>query len=253
MASLDYEKLLEELAYLIKKKSKISWKELKNWTNSKKIGFLTLSLLLEDLKEKLGSNLKFSEEKILLDEILEIYVPNEIMYLEKINIDTSEEKNISLILKEDKLKNKNKEKKTARKRIIQKSTKVSILDFFEKKEKILSSNKDFKKKEYTFSEKKNDKKDLFIEHESKKEETSIKDLADNKDMEIAISYLAKYWSVGEIRFVQDLKRMGVKDPRKVINKMIEKGYIERINIGIINAKEIIRKYKITTPLSEIFN
>ncbi len=250
MDSLDYEQLLEELNKIIIKKKKITWNQLKEWINSKNIGFLTLSLLLEDLKEKMGVKIKFSEKKILVDEILEIYVPDEIIYheIDKIN---KEEKVIHSYPKllSKKTREKRKEKKSTRPRKISKSSNISILDFLSV-EKRIKESKEENKENKSLSSKQKEVEETDAEYAR---EITIKELADDKDTEIALSYLAKYWSVGEIRFIQDLKRLGVKDPKAVINKLLNKGYIERINIGIINAKEIIKKYKITTPLSEVFN
>jgi len=248
MAILDYQELLEELNNLIKTKRKLTVSELKEWASLKRIGYLTLSLLLEDLKESMKDSLFFSEEKVLIDEILEIYIPNEIKYSptrfqeEPLRIDIQPKPRFK--------KSKNVKESRVKRKELRKRSSTSILDF-------LGQNKiseGSEHKEETIAVEKQEEKEYELGNISpvSEEETPIRELADNKDMEIALSYLAKYWSVGEIRFIQDLRRMGVRNPRDVINKIIEKGYAERVDIGIINAKEILRKYKITIPLADIF-
>jgi len=57
----------------------------------------------------------------------------------------------------------------------------------------------------------------------------------DKELKQAITYLNEYWSVGGLRFIQDMKAMGVKNPEAVLKTLIEKGYVTVTPLGVINA------------------
>ncbi|RLF15702.1 MAG: hypothetical protein DRJ97_03220 [Thermoprotei archaeon] len=78
-----------------------------------------------------------------------------------------------------------------------------------------------------------------VETKPRKVEEAVPD----KDLELAISYLNDYWSVGELRLIDDLKLMGVSEPQKVVRKLVELGYVERSPSGVINATEKLPKVK----------
>ncbi|RLF11839.1 MAG: hypothetical protein DRJ98_02305 [Thermoprotei archaeon] len=71
-----------------------------------------------------------------------------------------------------------------------------------------------------------------------------------EDLEVAVAYLNDYWSVGELRFLDDLKALGVKDPGKVLKKLLELGYVERTPSGVINATEKLPKVRRGLSLAE---
>ncbi|MDH5816304.1 MAG: hypothetical protein QE164_05990 [Candidatus Nezhaarchaeota archaeon] len=65
----------------------------------------------------------------------------------------------------------------------------------------------------------------------------------DEDLKRALSYLSDYWSVGEIRFKLDLKRLGVQDPDKVLLKLLDMGIVELTSTGVVNLKVEIPKVK----------
>jgi hypothetical protein len=66
-------------------------------------------------------------------------------------------------------------------------------------------------------------------------------------LKAAIAYLNDYWSVGELRLVDDLKSMGVKDPPRVVRRLLELGYAERTSSGVINATDKLPRVKRRGP------
>ncbi|MCX8204938.1 MAG: hypothetical protein N3H31_04740 [Candidatus Nezhaarchaeota archaeon] len=68
-----------------------------------------------------------------------------------------------------------------------------------------------------------------------------------EDLKAAASYLSEYWSVGEIRFLDDLRLMGVKDPQRVLRRLLELGYVERTSSGVINATSKLPRVKRRAP------
>ncbi len=73
----------------------------------------------------------------------------------------------------------------------------------------------------------------------------------DEDLEKAIAYLNDYWSVGELRLALDLKAMGVKNPERVIERLLELGYATRSPLGVINATEKLPKVSREKSLSEV--
>jgi len=65
----------------------------------------------------------------------------------------------------------------------------------------------------------------------------------------ALYYLSEYWSVGEIRFKLDLKRLGVQDPDKVLVRLLDMGVVELTTSGVVNLKVELPKLKKRPSLS----
>ncbi len=72
----------------------------------------------------------------------------------------------------------------------------------------------------------------------------------DEDLEKAIEYLSSYWSVGTLRFLSDLKKMGVEDPQQVLLKLREKGFIEIVEPGVVNATDKLPRVKKPKLLAE---
>ncbi len=76
-------------------------------------------------------------------------------------------------------------------------------------------------------------------------EEEYKELAEyEEDVRKAIIYLNEYHSVGEYRFFEDLKAMGVKNPRQVMYKLLSLGFIVRHKLGVIDATDKLPKVKV---------
>ncbi len=69
------------------------------------------------------------------------------------------------------------------------------------------------------------------------------------DLRKALYYFSEYWSVGEIRFKLDLKRLGVQDPDRVLARLLEMGVVELTAGGVVNLKVELPKLKKRSPLS----
>jgi len=70
------------------------------------------------------------------------------------------------------------------------------------------------------------------------------------DLNKAIEYLNDYWSVGVIRFMQDLKLLGVSKPDAVLRKLIELGYVNYSPMGVVNATDKLPKIRRPRKLIE---
>ena len=71
----------------------------------------------------------------------------------------------------------------------------------------------------------------------------------DEDLKKTLHYLSEYWSVGEIRFKLDLKRLGVQDPDKVLIRLLDMGLVELTVSGVVNLKVELPKLKKKPSLS----
>lgn len=242
--------LTDELYALIKEKKELSFDELKKWMKKKEIGYLSLYALVEELSKK--ADICFSEEKVTveLSPILTFNFPQKIFL--KIKKEEKKEKVEEVIplrytpVKTTKTSKKKMEKSKRHKTLTrvkplieltpQPRPEEKVEKVEEKKEKVEEKKieKEIKEKPKEVSkeeiiEERKEEKEL-----TKEEEEKILEQFD-EDMRKAIVYLNNYWSVGAIRFMQDLKRMGVKDPRRLMLKLAELGFVEIVPDGVVNA------------------
>jgi hypothetical protein len=71
----------------------------------------------------------------------------------------------------------------------------------------------------------------------------------DEDLKKALYYLSEYWSVGEIRFKLDLKKLGVQDPDRVLVRLLDMGVIELTTSGVVNLKVELPNLKKKPSLS----
>ena len=71
----------------------------------------------------------------------------------------------------------------------------------------------------------------------------------DEDLKKALYYLSEYWSVGEIRFKLDLKRLGVRDPDRVLVRLLDMGVVELTASGVVNLKVELPRLKKRPSLS----
>jgi len=71
------------------------------------------------------------------------------------------------------------------------------------------------------------------------------------DLKRALYYLSEYWSVGEIRFKLDLKKLGVQDPDKVLARLLDMDVVELTASGVVNLKVELPKMKKRPSLSKL--
>lgn len=71
----------------------------------------------------------------------------------------------------------------------------------------------------------------------------------DEDVKRALHYLSEYWSVGEIRFKLDLRRLGVQDPDRVLLRLLDMGAVELTASGVVNLKVELPRLKKKPSLS----
>ncbi len=250
--------LTDELYALIKEKKELSFDELKKWMKKKEIGYLSLYAVVEELSKK--ADVCFSEEKVAveLSPIFTFNFPQKIFLKikkEEKKIEKKEEKKEKVEeviplrytpVKTTKTSKKKMEKSKRHKTLTRVKPLIELIPQPRPEEKV----EKVEEKEEKVEEKKIEKeikekpkevsKEEIIEERkeekelTKEEEEKILEQFD-EDMRKAIVYLNNYWSVGAIRFMQDLKRMGVKDPRRLMLKLAELGFVEIVPDGVVNA------------------
>ncbi|MCE4600588.1 MAG: hypothetical protein F7C38_03375 [Desulfurococcales archaeon] len=62
-----------------------------------------------------------------------------------------------------------------------------------------------------------------------------------RDLKIVFEYFYKNLSVGDLRAVKELTRMGVRDPQDKIDKLVEEGLIEK-GLDCYNLAKPLREY-----------
>jgi len=237
-----YEELLNKFKNYVKRRGKVSLDDMKKWAEENEVGLITLSVIVNDLitnreLRPIGEFKELDEEELALPLPEEVVVPSE-----------SEEE--VLILKP-----KGEKKKTRREGILRtrkekrvmktKLSKISPLFKWSEEEEEIEIETEIKKEE-------KEEKPSVEERREKEEEKVIKIKEEpiskveeyDEDLKKAITYLNKYHSVGEIRFLIDLESLGVKNPREVIYRLAELGFIIRKPIGVIDATEKLPKVKI---------
>jgi len=261
--------LTRELSEYIKQKKRVSAEELVSWSKNKGLSSVILYIVVQELlKDK---SFQATTDKIIIDEIFHIEVPTSLYYLEatteKIPTPTKQ-----IALRE--------EKKKQRKTTVKKPAKgPSLLAFLEQQEepKESENDQDMEKPEeeplhepeqltelppsrqnepqiFTFD---NRREPEPPQQTRVAEPVMFQDLEITSDLETAIRYLGKYWSVGRLRLIDDLMGMGVKDPIKVINELARKGLIEITELDVVNAKkeliEVAKSYLKEKNIADIFS
>lgn len=234
----EYEALLKELYNQILEHKKITYDFLLEWTRKHKISPLTLYLLINDLKKE--KRIITSEDTIIVDEDLKIGIPKEIsLKTQEKREDKGELKLFSEkppIKKRERIKKPRKIKRKAQKKRLERekppAATKSLLTFLKEAEKRKAEKKKTIEISEEVSKKENIKQEAY--------EIDLNSLPD-ENIRKALKYLLNYWSVGEIRFKEDLKGMKVENPEEVIEKLSSMGFIERTRLGVINLKKKYRK------------
>jgi len=213
----EYEKLLKELEEEVKVKRSMSWEELLSWGEEHDVGLVTLSLLLEELKRK--GIVEASPELELVDEHLEIAVPRRITVRRPKAPAAPKPKTV-----------REKRLKGARER------QGALLKY------LLGEEGEEAKEEKRAEEQSVERPPIESEHPESltavAEEEAIQSRAPaDRDLAIALQYLRRYWSVGELRFVADLKSLGVNDPESLLRRLVSEGLVTLAEPGVVNAKK----------------
>jgi len=274
--SNEYIVLLEKLIEYIKAHKKINAGGLLGWAKVNDIGFLTLSMLVEDLKER-GYIIVSQDEEEVGEALFKIKLPREVSWAEATKTDTKTEEKVvkketqiirgmktgHLIKTKKSLHPPRREKTRTRKRVKPPST-PSLLSFFEKPEPVEETEETEKLPKEAEEENEIGEVDLTAYRETissdsilaftkKPVETSVEEKKGSleEDLLKAIKYLNNYWSVGEIRFALDLRALGVRDPTLVLQELLKRKYVERNELGVINATDKLPKIEDKKSLADI--
>ncbi len=241
-----YEKLLEKIKDFIHSKGKVELSELIRWAKENNIGLITLSMIVNDLLNegviKGKGNLRELEEEPLAYPIPEILHTSKEEGLSKeaetkstISTKSSTQSKMTKLIRfsplfsslEEDIKEKKREKQA-----IEEKTRKSL-------EKEKEDNEHYENEV------------IKIDEGSIEEEDN--DILGNFDDELrrAIEYLNEYPSVGELRFLIDLKSLGVKNPNQVLYRLIDLGFIERKPLGVIDATDKLPKIKVRRKFPEL--
>ena len=214
---VDYEELLEKLKAMIKAKHRVSSSELVEWSESVEVGVVTLSLLIDDLKRE--GVIEASEESILVDEHLGIEIPR----LVKLKGLGESKPRASAARRRRKVSRRQGEK-------------GGLLKFLPI--------------ESTESKERGEEDQRIVVKQTPREPKLLEVSGYERDYLIALYYLSRYWSVGEIRLLMDLKNLGVENPEAVLRRLLEEGVVTRSRIGVVNAnmEEVRRRLKDAPPL-----
>jgi hypothetical protein len=213
----EYEKLLKELEEEVKAKQSMSWEDLLSWGEEHDVGLVTLSLLLEELKRK--GIVEASPELELVDEHLEISIPRRITVKRPKALAAPKPKTV-----------REKRQKGAREQ------QGALLKY------LLGEEGEEVKEEKREEERSVGRPPVETEHPESltavaEVETTPSRAPADRDLAIALQYLRRYWSVGELRFIADLKSLGVNDPEGLLRRLISEGLVTLAEPGVVNAKK----------------
>ena len=231
------------------KGGKITASDALKWADDNGINPITLYTIVYDLKNK-GEIICSREEENIPGCSIPLSIPKEILL-----------KNVVVKSKVEKKRQRKKKLRTKGK------TEKGLLVFLGKKEEVKKKESPVEKiyKKETREEKSLSPIEIVVEEkrpqkeivekpsrlEIREEKPAIEKIEDGEDLAKAIEYLNYFWSVGEIRFILDLKREGVKDPEKVLRRLLELGYVTRSPLGVINATERLPKLENRKSIADI--
>jgi len=234
-----YEELLNKFKDYVRRKRRVSLDDMKKWAEENEVGLITLSVIVNDLitNKELQPIGNFKE---LDEEALALPIPEEVAV-------SSEHEEEVLILKPEGKETKRRETKRTKKekqRSIARTRLSRISPLFKWSEEEVEVETEIKeeKKEESKIEEKEEKEEEKIIKIKEEPVSSIEEYDD--DLKKAIAYLNRYHSVGEIRFLLDLESIGVKNPRDVMYRLADLGFIIRKPIGVIDTTEKLPKVKI---------
>ncbi|RLE65914.1 MAG: hypothetical protein DRJ38_03010 [Thermoprotei archaeon] len=230
-----YEELKEEFKKVVLKKGELSRNDIIEWCKKRAVGILTLTAIIEDL-EKNGVIKVVYDDMVLID--LPKCVKACMQEVKKDVVEVPAQKHIRKTPRISKSR-----KKTKRKDRVS-----SLITQFLEEEPVKESSKI---EEVEIKEKVNhgiSRSETVIE-ENEKFFKEIKD----ENYRKALMYLAKYRSIGNIRFIVDLQKNGVKDVQKIIRRMIEEGYAKWSPLGVINATDKLPRVKSIFTLADVLS
>ncbi|MCC6065077.1 MAG: hypothetical protein LM576_03765 [Thermofilum sp.] len=219
----EYEDLVKALESEVRSRQSMSWEELLKWGEERNVGPVTLSLLLEELKRR--GVVEASPELELVDEHLEIAIPRRIS-LKRPRTPPPRPKPA-----------REKRPRAARGR------QGSLLTFLEGEEVstgAIEGAKEVREAEEAETETAVGPPPVAAaEVEPPRAQEPV-----DRDLAVALQYLNRYWSVGRLRLLADLRSLGVKDPEGLLRRLIEEGMVTVVEPGVVNAKRDIVEKKV---------
>jgi hypothetical protein len=236
--------LTRKLSDYIKQRGAVYAEELAEWGRKEGLTSVVLYILLQEIL-KTGSY-RASADKKIIDPIFRIEIPGQVEYVENVQESTP--------LKPAQV---HEEKRRPRRPATRKTTKgPSLLVFLERGEEAQEGPEAYaaaEKAEGVGSQKSEASPQEPLQKpqevqlppqeaqpqqiEKIPEPLAIKEMQLTPEVEAAVRYLGRYWSVGLLRLLDDLSRMGVREPRKVVAELARKGLVEVSELEVVNAKK----------------
>ncbi|MEM1667043.1 MAG: hypothetical protein QW324_02230 [Thermofilaceae archaeon] len=239
----EYEQLLKDLETLLKTKRTIRCEDLLAWGRERNVGPVTLLSLVEDLVQK--GIAEPSAEQELVDDFLELSLPKRLS-LKQVQPPSSYQAPRAA--------------QHRRKRRVGKAVKRDeLLRFLYEQEGGAEETAQDKTEGLQRGGEEGLEPQTPLE-EPRGEHVREEGVPEEREYVLALQYLYRFWSVGELRFEADLKSMGVRDATSLIRRLQSEGLVEIADPGVINAKrELIEKrlkelkHSLTpSPLADLF-
>jgi len=224
----ELERLMKELrAYISLRGGKLTLKDLIKWSEEQELSVLMLDMIINEMIKRGVLKASKEREAIEIGVHLTVELPKELRIIYKTR-------------GEDRAHIEERKRKVQRKR----PTSVALITEFITKEKVStpSERREVKAERVSVEE----RKSISAVSEQKTEELSA-----DQSLKKVITYLNNYRSVGEIRFLLDLKAMGIKNPNEVLESLLKLGYVTRSPLGVINVTEKLPKVAKDRKISEI--
>lgn len=227
-----YEELLDALRALVSERGEVGREELLEWGRERSVGTLTLLALVEDLEREGAVSAEWGGDPLELPVRVEAPARRE----GALGVAREEERAARARVRA--------KKSRAGRRSAKRRSRATIVAFFEEKTKTverLAAGKAEERAVEEFEEKKVGEEEL---------ERILEEIPD-EDYRKALTYLARYRSVGEVRFSLDLMKEGVRDVERVLRRLIEEGYATRSPLGVINATEKLPRISTRIGLADL--
>ncbi|MEM0023323.1 MAG: hypothetical protein QW407_01730 [Thermofilaceae archaeon] len=239
----EYEQLLKELEALLKAKRTMQCEDLLAWGRERNVGPVTLLSIVEDLLQK--GIAEASAEQELIDDFLELSLPKRLSLKQ---VRTSGSYQAPRATQPRRKRKRGKAEKRG-----------ELLRFLYEQEEGTREIAEEKSEELRRGEEERLRPQASLE-EPRTEPVREEGVPEEREYVLALQYLHKFWSVGELRFEADMKSMGVRDAASLIRRLQNEGLVETAEPGVINAKRELIEERLKelnrslppSPLADLF-
>ncbi|ABL78415.1 hypothetical protein Tpen_1015 [Thermofilum pendens Hrk 5] len=245
----EIEEYARRLGGLIREKGRLTVDEILDWGQREGLNSLTLYMVVESLLE--DASFKPSGERRVIDSYLNLELPEKVEYVAAKAEEKAGEVPAKAPPRPREEKGRKPKKQPPR---VKPSRERSLLEFFGEEREEPSREEPVERGEEGGEEP--ERREEPAPEPAAEPRASVgvqevdcsevSDLLGNEAYERALRYLCTYWSIGLLRLMDDLIRMGVKEPRKFLAELAKRGLIEVTELEVVNAKEKLLK------LSECF-